>query len=247
MLYIPFGLGPHTTHRFDDELEHLRDRVLRMGGLVEEQLRQAIAALLNADAKVVAKIIDNDSAIHDMESEIGEICISILATRAPVASDLRFVIAVIKVINDLERMGDQSVCIARMALQVAENTAGQLDPHCVDHLASRVRLMLHDALNAFSRLDVDLAMTIIEQDRGIACEYRSLARELINVMIEDAQLIPMALSIQWSTRALERIGNRVSNICEYIYFLVHGRNLRDLDRSNIATDKPSGSDVDEPE
>ncbi len=228
----------HTTHRFDDELENLCSQVLRMGGLVEEQLLQAITALMNTDLALATATIANDDALNDMQLSIDGLCTSIIATRSPLGSDLRSVITVIRTTNDLERMGDEAARVALMVQQIAKHSTEEqvLDMHCVSHLASLVRAMLHDGLNAFSRTDVGLAIATHGKDKDIDREYQSLTRELIDTMVADTRTVPIAILMLWVARALERIGDRVCNICEYVFFKAHGENLKHWQRRHGADD-----------
>ena len=208
------------------ELDELRRKVLQTGGLVEGQLVAAVDAMVNSNAALAEQVIADDRKVNELELAIDEEAALILARRSPVAGDLRLVFAVIKSITDLERMGDESVRIARMALRNAERGAGGRQRGQLRHLADHVRKMLNNALDAFARLDVELATSIIEEDRAVDREYDSLTRELITYMMEDPRAIPAALDIQWAARALERIGDRSCNLAEYVVYLTQGTDIR---------------------
>lgn len=220
-------LGQHISHQFDEELEGLRRKVMQAGGLVEGQLAAALSALADADVEAAKTVVADDYKINALEVEIDEQCTQILARRQPVAGDLRLIIACIKTVTDLERMGDEAVRIARMAARSGE--AGTAVPHRqseIRHLGLHVSRMLRDALDAFARTDTELAVAVVEEDHAVDREYESITRELITFMMEDPRSIPRALEVQWSARALERIGDRACNICEYVIYLVKGKDVR---------------------
>lgn len=222
----PRKLGQHTAQQFDADLESIRTMLLRAGGLVEEQLGAALEALSAGDREGAERVISRDHLINDMEVEIDQLCTEIIARRQPMASDLRLLIAVIKMVNDLERMGDEAVRIARMAVRLSQTGEPSRRHSEVRHLGEHVRRMLHDALDAFARTDVDLAVKIVEEDREVDKEYESLTRALITFMMEDPREIPRALEVQWSARALERIGDRACNLAEYVIYFARGKDVR---------------------
>jgi len=219
-------ISQHISKRYNAELEDIRSRVLAMGGLVEEQLKEAMLALENLNEELARNVIDNDVKVNAMEVSIDEECALILARRQPAASDLRLVVAVIKTITDLERIGDEAERIARMATSlVYYDGAGRLFTQIV-MLGKRVRTMVHGALDAFTHLDTEKAVKVWSEDRFVDREYESLIRELMTYMMEDPHSIPVIVKAMSVTRAIEHIGDRASNICEYIIYLVNGRNVR---------------------
>jgi phosphate transport system protein len=220
------SLGQHIYHRFDEDLEGLRSKVLKTGGLVERQLSDAVKALEERDSALAEKVISRDQEINNLELEIDEKSALLLARRQPMASDLRLLISIIKTITDLERMGDEAVRIARMAVRHAERTQSQRALTGLRHLGAHVRDMLHDALDAFARFDVDKAVAVVTEDENVDREYESITRELITFMMEDPRAIPHALDVLFSARALERIGDRSCNICEYVIYYVRGKDVR---------------------
>lgn len=219
-------LGQHTSHRFDDDLEAIRQKLLSAGGLVENQLKNALSALADCDSELAQHVISDDEGVNDLEVEIDQLCTEVIARRQPMASDLRLLIAAIKIINDLERMGDEAVRIARMAARLAEVERKDGRQFEVRHMGEHVRSMLRDALDAFARVDLELAMKVLEEDRIVDKEYASLTRALITFMMEDPREIPRALEVQWSARALERIGDRACNIAEYVIYFARGKDVR---------------------
>ncbi len=224
----------HISHKFDEEMESLRNQVLKMGGLVEQQITGAIDALQSTDARGAEKIIANDHKVNALEVLIDEACTQILARRQPAASDLRMVIAVIKTITDLERIGDEAEKIAKMALNLAEDDVGFHSRYAgIRHLAEQVRSMVHDVLDAYARLDVDAALKVVRDDDEADKEYQDLIRMLITYMMEDPRRISEVLDVIWAARALERIGDHAKNIGEYVIYLVKGKDIRHLDLDEV--------------
>lgn len=226
-------LGQHISQQFDEELEDIRNRVMAMGGLVEQQLADAVKALGDIDAELAEVVITNDYKINAMEVAIDEECVQILARRQPAAGDLRLVIAVIKTITDLERIGDEAERVGRMALHFAETGGESKMLVGMSHLGEHVRIMLHDALDAFARMDTNAAIAVAKQDAKADREYESILRELMTYMMEDSRAIPNVLDVMWSARALERIGDRARNICEYVIYLVKGKDVRHVSLDQV--------------
>ena len=230
-------LGQHISQGFDAELEGLRSKVLEVGGLVEVQLAAALKSLSTVDGELARRVIVDDYKVNALEVEIDEQCSQILARRQPVASDLRLIITVIKTITDLERMGDEAVRVARMAKHLSKSDPPEVKHSELRNLGQLVTSMVHNALDAFARTDLDLAMQVKVDDRRVDQEYETITRELITFMMENPRLIPRVLDVQWSARALERIGDRACNICEYVIYLVKGKDVRHTSRlSRTETD-----------
>ena len=219
-------LGHHISRRFNEDLERVRSRVLAMGGFVEQQLQKAVTALVEGDSRLGVAVAADDKQVNSMEVSIDEECSRILATRAPAAGDLRLIVAIIKTITDLERMGDEGEKIAHIAsrLAVMERPADKYRE--VKHLARLVSEMVHEALDAFARMDAEAALRICRQDRLIDEEYESIQRQSITFMLEDPRTIRRALDVMWIVRALERVGDHAKNICEYVIYMVHGKDVR---------------------
>ena len=227
----------HISHKFDEEMEDLRNQVLKMGGLVEQQINGAIEALQNTDAPDAEKIILRDHKVNALEVAIDEACTQILARRQPAATDLRMVIAVIKTITDLERIGDEAEKIAKMALNLAEEDINFHSRYAgIRHLADQVKRMVHDVLDAYARLDVDAAIKVVRDDDEADKEYQDLIRLLITFMMEDPRRISEVLDVIWAARALERIGDHAKNIGEYVIYLVKGKDIRHLDLDDVEKD-----------
>ncbi len=219
----------HIIHRYDEELQDVRERALAMGGLVEEQLSNALKALLECDGVLGDAVVKDDVKVNAMEVALDEECTQLLARRQPAASDLRFILAVEKTITDLERIGDEAEGIARMASRMA--CADHLSPRLlsgVEHLGERVSRIVHETLDAFARMDVDAAISTAQQDVEIDKVYDSTVRHLSTYMLEDPRNITRILDICWSARSLERIGDHAKNICEYVIYLVKGKDVRHI-------------------
>ncbi len=219
-------LSGHISKRFDNELEDLRNKVLTMGGLVETQVNNGIRALVESDSAIAQHVAEDDFKINAMEVEIDEECLQILARRQPAASDLRLVIAIIKTITDLERIGDLAEKLGQFELELIDEGSTSVEYAKLEHLGKLVSQMLNNSLNAFARMDTETALKTIKKDKKVNTEYESLMRQLITRMMEDPRNIQNVLRVTWCARALERMGDHSRNICEYVLFLVHGKDFR---------------------
>lgn len=227
----------HISHKFDEEMESLRNKVMKMGGLVEKQIAAAIDALQHMDSAAAEKIIMRDHKVNALEVSIDEKCTRILAKRQPAASDLRMVIAVIKTITDLERIGDEAEKIASMALHISEQEGYFHSRYAgIRHLGDHVKRMVHNVLDAYARLDVDAALQVVRDDEQADSEYQDLMRMLMTYMMEDPRTISEVFDVVWAARALERIGDHAKNIGEYVIYLVKGKDVRHLDLDEVEKD-----------
>jgi len=222
----PMHIDQHISQRYNAELEDLRTRVLAMGGLVERQLEDALQAISTGDSDLARKVIDSDFEVNAMEVALDEECTSILARRQPAASDLRLVLSIIKTITDLERMGDESQRIGRMALKLAERERPTNGYDELRHMGEQVRTMLRNSLDAFARTDLELAVAVLKEDKKVDRKYEAIIRQDLTYTMEEPRNIPRMLEIMWSARAIERIGDRACNICEYVIYFVKGRDVR---------------------
>lgn len=219
------SLNKHISGQFNTELEDVRRSVLAMGGLVEQQLELALTALAKLDKELAQEVIDNDHKVNGMEVSIDEECTRIIAKRQPAASDLRLVIAISKIITDLERIGDSCERIAMAALEKRANSQQPLLVN-IESMGRHACRMLHSTLDAFARMDVEVAFEIHKQDAEIDKEYEGIIRQLMTYMMEDPRSIPGVLDVLWAARAIERVGDRCQNICEYIIYYVKGKDVR---------------------
>jgi len=223
-------LDKHISRRFNEELEQVRTLVINMGALVEQQVNDGLTAVLNADADLAAIVIERDQEVNAMELEIDEYCTQILARRQPAASDLRLIVSVIKSITDLERMGDEAVKFGKNAIKLAKGNFAEEEGARplveLKHLGKHVSEILHNSLIAYAQMDVEAAYNIIKNDEVIDEEFDNISRLLVTKMMENPREIKNALRVTWCARALERIGDHTTNLCEYIVYLVEGKDVR---------------------
>jgi phosphate transport system protein len=220
------GYMQHISAQFNTELEELRNQMLEMGGKVEQQLGNAVEALINRDSGEAELIISRDHEVNKMEMSIDDQCASILARRQPAASDLRLVVAIIKVNTDLERVGDEAAKIARQAVRLSEDSMSPTDFIEIRHIGNHVAAMLRRSLDAFARLDVQTAVEVVRDDNYVDKEYGSALRSLMTFMMEDPRAIGAIINEMWALRSLERIGDHASNIAEQVIYLVRGLDVR---------------------
>ncbi|HLU76824.1 MAG TPA: phosphate signaling complex protein PhoU [Burkholderiales bacterium] len=216
----------HTSKHFDAELERLRKRVLEMGGLVEQQIRNSVEALRTHDAKLAAQVIADEERVNRMEREIDEECVQLLARRAPAALDLRFVLMAYKVITDLERVGDEAKKIASMAerLQLSEHRSPGFPEIAI--IAELVTDMLRRALDALARAESSDIPEVIRSDLEVNERFHAILRALLTYMIEDPRTISASIDTLWIAKALERIGDHAKNISEYAIYMIKGEDVR---------------------
>jgi phosphate transport system protein len=229
-------LSHHISRRFNEDLERVRTQVLAMGGFVEAQLAKAVTSLIEGDSSLGESVALDDLKVNGMEVTIDEECSRILATRSPAAGDLRVIVAIIKTITDLERIGDEGEKIGYIASRLATMERPENKYREIKHLGRIVSEMVHDALDAFARMDAEGALRVARQDRVVDEEYEAIHRQCITFMMEDPRAIRRALDVMWVVRSLERIGDHAKNICEYVIYMVHGKDVRhtrleDIERS----------------
>ncbi len=224
----------HISQQYNEELEDIMSRMLEMGGMVERQVADAITATMNADSSLAEQVLKGDSKINDMEVSIDQDCTLILARRQPAASDLRMVLAISRALHDLERMGDEAGKIADHALQLIG--AGDMPRGVVEirHIGTHVIAMVRDALDAFARFDIDQALRVAHEDKAVDLEYATAMRTLVTYMMEDVRSISSVLSVMWSLRSLERIGDHARNLAEHVIYLVKGQDVRHVGLQEMA-------------
>ncbi|MBP6701231.1 MAG: phosphate signaling complex protein PhoU [Halioglobus sp.] len=216
----------HISGQFNAELDALRNFMLEMGGKVEQQLASAIAALIAMDSGQAELIINRDHEVNQMEMSIDEQCATILARRQPAASDLRLIVAIIKVNTDLERIGDEAAKVALQAMRLSEAGHSPSSFLGIRHIGTCVAEMLRRALDAFARLDAEAAVDVVRSDRVVDQEYGNALRSLMTFMMEDPRAIGSIINEMWALRSLERIGDHASNIAEHVIYLVRGMDVR---------------------
>ena len=219
-------LTGHISRRFNKDIEDLRGNVLTMGGVVEEQLSRAISAIVSGDSELGLQVAHDDYKVNELEVRIDEECSRILATRAPTAGDLRLIVAIIKTITDLERIGDEAEKIGFLASKLAGMDRPSDSYRELKTLGTHVSHMLRDAMNAFARLDVNESFEVVREDQRVDEEYEAIQRQCITFMMEDPRSIKRVMNVTWAARSLERIGDHAKNICEYVIYMVQGRDVR---------------------
>ena len=226
-------IGQHISGQFNKELEDVRNKVLTMGGLVEQQIELAVTAFSTGDVEMAELVIKQDNQVDALEMAIDQECMQILALRQPAAFDLRLLITIIKVVNDLERVGDMAERIAEMAIQLSSTDNKRDQYYELEHMAELVQGMLHGALDVFARMNVEDVTSITGLDENVDREYGSIIRQLITKMMEDPRNITRMLDVLWIARSLERIGDHACNICEHLVYMVKGEDVRHLTQEEL--------------
>jgi phosphate transport system protein len=215
----------HISSEFNEELESLRRSTLEMGGLVEEQLRSALQFYSTQDSSLLSQTAEIEQKINAAEIDLDEQVEALIVRRQPIASDLRLVLAVSKIVRDLERMGDELEKVGSLSLECF-TSGSDVGVTEIQRIAEQVAKMLNESLNAFARLDLNLARDIFQREREVDKVYQSALRALATFMIEDPRNIGRVLNIVWIARSLERVGDHATNIAEYVIYLVQGVDVR---------------------
>lgn len=217
----------HTSKQYDAELESIRGKILEMGGMVEQQIVNALEALIKADLKLAKEVMEADARVNSFEVQIDEDCSHIIARRQPAAGDLRMVMMMVKTITDLERIGDEATKIARTAQRIFDEDR-MYNPRFTEikDMVKIVREMLRTSLDAFARLDVSQTVEVAKQDELVDEQFRSAMRQLVMHMLEDPRTISMSLEVLFVAKAVERIGDHAKNIAEYVVYMVKGKDVR---------------------
>lgn len=211
--------------QLDHDLDRVRQMLLRMGGMVEEMVAKATQALVDRSSRLCTEVIDGDNQVDQLEMEIDELSHSILGRRQPTAVDLRFLVAVMKINSDLERIGDSAVNIAQSVEQINEQPP--LKPYIdLPHLSQLVQKMVRNSLDAFVNKDTRLATEVCESDDEVDGLYKQIFRELLTYMIEDPKTVSRALHLLLISRNMERIADHATNIAEDVIYYVEGRDIR---------------------
>ncbi|MBK8287633.1 MAG: phosphate signaling complex protein PhoU [Cellvibrionales bacterium] len=218
----------HISRQFNTDLEALKAHLLQMGGVGEQQLADCVESLESADSDLAQRVLAAEIHSNNFEISIDEECTRILARRQPAASDLRMVLAVAKIVRDLERIGDESSKIAKMAIILSDQGDSPRGYTEIRHISSHVCHMVRNSLTAFARYDAELALSVAREDKEVDMEYGSAMREMITFMMEDPRTISRVLNVLWALRSLERIGDHARNIAEQVIYLVKGKDARHL-------------------
>lgn len=222
----PGDLQHHISKRYNDELERVRTHFLAMGGLVEQQVQRALRALIEGDGSLANTVEAEERRVNDLEIAIDEECSFLFAMRAPTAGDLRAVVAIMKTVTDLERVGDEGKKIGLIAarLATAERPSDRYTE--VRHLGRAASDMLHDALDAFARMDAKSSVAVARRDQQLDEEFEAIQRQCITFMMQDTRAIRRTLDLLWVVRSLERIGDHAKNICEQVVYMARGEDIR---------------------
>lgn len=217
----------HTIKQFEEELRLIKEKVLRLGGLVEEGIANSIKALVERDTQLAERTIENDHVVNGLEVEIDELCLKVLALRQPAASDLRLITTAVKIITDLERIGDMAVNVCERVLEL--NEEAPLKPYIdIPRMAEAAQRMLKESLDAFVNGDTDLATKVLVEDDFVDDLNRQIFRELLTFMMEDPNTISRAMKILFISKYLERIADHATNIAEMVVFMVKGKVIRHI-------------------
>ncbi|WP_373048868.1 phosphate signaling complex protein PhoU [Vulgatibacter sp.] len=224
----------HTDKMFEAELKDLREKLLTLGGLVEQAIVLSVRSLSERDSEMAEGVREADKRVNRLEVEIDELCLRLLALRQPAASDLRFITLALKVVTDLERIGDLAVNVAERALQL--NQEPPLKPYVdVPQMAEIAQRMLKDALDAFVAGDASMARAVLRKDEEVDQLYHGIFRELLGFMVEDPQTTPRAMAVLFVAKHLERIADHATNVAEMVIFYVEGRDVRHPGSRRVVT------------
>lgn len=220
----------HSSKQFDAELDAIRANLTRMGGLVEDQVRTAMAAFIDGDHELIETVISREQGVDAMEIAIDDACAHIVARRQPTAIDLRMVMGVSKTVTDLERIGDEAKKIAKTTRKIldrgmSESIARSLG---IQSIGAQATDMLHEVLDAFVRLDTETAVRIVRRDKEIDQQFRATVRQLVTYMMEDPRTISTALDVIFIAKSVERIGDHCKNIAEDVIYIARGRDVRHI-------------------
>ena len=220
-------LNEHTDKRYEEELKKLREEILYMGGMVEDQIQKSIKSLVERDSKLAELIIERDHEVNRLDVDIDDICVRLLALHQPAGRDLRFITTGLKITTDLERIGDMAVNICERALEL--NQEPQLKPYIdIPRMARVAQRMIRESLDAFVREDTELALKVCKDDEEVDQLNSQIFREVVTFMIDDPHTINRAIKISSISKYLERIADHATNIAEMVIFMVKGKSIRHL-------------------
>lgn len=224
----------HTSKEFDKELEAIRTNVLELGGLVEGMIRSALRGLEEADVPLLKDVLHREKQVNRMEVEVDDKCNHVIARRQPTAYDLRFVLTCMKMVRDLERIGDEAEKIARMALYIHESNSPFTPRVELSSMYDLVLRMMRQSLDGFARNDSSKLADVIREDISVDDQFRNTLRLLISYMIEDSRTISRSIDLLFIAKALERIGDHSKNMSEHVVYMVKGLDVRHQDVEEVA-------------
>lgn len=217
----------HTDKKYEEDLKKLREEILYMGGMVEDQIQKAVKSLVDRDSELAQTIIERDHEVNRLDVNIDDLCIRLLALHQPAGRDLRFITTGLKITTDLERIGDMAVNVCERAIEL--NQEPRLKPYIdVPRMAQIAQRMIHESLDAFVHEDTDLALKVCKDDEEVDDLNRQIFRETITYMLSDPQTINRAIKIASLSKYLERIADHATNIAEMVIFMVKGKSIRHL-------------------
>lgn len=230
-------MNRHISEQYDEELDSARSALLEMGGLVEQQLQKACQSLYNHDSELADIVSDGDARVNELEVDIDDLCVHIIARRQPAATDLRTLISILKASTDLERVGDEAERIAKNAKKVADLELPANQYSEIRDMAANVQTMLADALDAFARLSPETAVRVIDADEAVDIAYKTILQDMGAALKSQPEHVERALTILWVARSLERCGDHAKNLCEYIVYLVKGQDVRHADAAEVVGER----------
>ena len=228
-------ISGHYSAKYDVELLRLSENTLEMGHLIEKQLRRAIQSLIHGDQLLAREVTETETIINNLEVEIDRECVEILARRQPIASDLRFIIMIIKTVNDMERMADEVHRVFKMGNRVISAGGDPPSNDDIEELATRVHKLLLQTLRVFEQEDDAGALALIRKDKKVDKKFEATLKRVKKWMMAESDSVPDAIDILWAIRSLERVGDRLCNICEHVIFYVKGDDIRHLDIDELQT------------
>jgi phosphate transport system protein len=223
----------HTSKEFDKELETIRTNVLELGGLVEGMIKSSIEGLEEGNVALLKDVLQREKQVNRLELEIDDQCNHVIARRQPTAYDLRFVLTCMKMIRDLERIGDEAEKISRMALYIHESNSAFTPKVELSSMYTVVIKMMRQSLDAFARNDPTSLPDVIREDVSVDDQFRNTLRLLISYMIEDSRTISRSIDLLFVAKALERIGDHSKNMSEHVVYMVKGRDIRHQDIDSV--------------
>ena len=234
----------HIVKSYDEELKHLSDLIARMGGLAEKQLADAVQAIVKRDAALAARTIEADLRVDELEQEVDAFVVRLLALRQPMASDLREILAALKISSDLERIADYASNIGKRSIALSQSPPVK-PAHVVPRMSQLAREMIRRVLDSYIEQDAEAAVEVWNADEEVDEMYTSLFRELLTYMMEDPRNITPCTHLLFVAKNIERIGDHATNIAETVYFLVHGVPLVQErpkgDSTSLAVVEPAGT------